>query len=303
MAAGDTLFAQVGLLLHGDGADGGTTITDSSSAPKTPTNTGVATSSTKSLFGGAALHFSAAGNRLVYAHNSAFQPTGDFCIEVAVLLPTTSGATRVIVWKGTSTGPYPYYIYIDGSGYVQANAFGASSLLMSLRSTSTLAANTFNRIAFDRNGDTFRLFVNGSLVASDTASGASYSNASDPLVIGNTSDGGYGVGSGGDAYIDEVRITLASRYTASYTPATEEFPGAFAYSVSGNVKDASGANAARTVRAYREDTGALANSTVSDASTGNYSMSVSVGTAHTVVAYPAFGENLPALVHRGVTPT
>ena len=43
------------------------------------------------------------------------------------------------------------------------------------------------------------------------------------------------------------------------------------YPISGNVKDASGANAARTVRIYRRSDGMYVGSTTSDPSTGNYS--------------------------------
>lgn len=43
------------------------------------------------------------------------------------------------------------------------------------------------------------------------------------------------------------------------------------YPISGNVKDASGANAARTVRIYRRSDGMYIGSTTSDPSTGNYS--------------------------------
>lgn len=43
------------------------------------------------------------------------------------------------------------------------------------------------------------------------------------------------------------------------------------YPISGNVKDASGANAARTVRIYRRSDGMYIGSTTSDLSTGNYS--------------------------------
>ena len=49
------------------------------------------------------------------------------------------------------------------------------------------------------------------------------------------------------------------------------FGTAFTYPISGNVKDASGANAARTVRLYRRSDGMFIDSTTSSPSTGNYS--------------------------------
>ena len=72
--------------------------------------------------------------------------------------------------------------------------------------------------------------------------------------------------------------------------------------ISGNVTGATGTPVARLVRAFREDTGALVNSTTSDATTGAYTISTPYSGEHTVVAYPVTGENLPALVHHGVIP-
>lgn len=49
------------------------------------------------------------------------------------------------------------------------------------------------------------------------------------------------------------------------------FGTVFTYPISGNVKDASGANAARTVRLYRRSDGRFIGSTTSNPSTGDYS--------------------------------
>ena len=91
-----------------------------------------------------------------------------------------------------------------------------------------------------------------------------------------------------------------ARYTANFTPPTDFFPAAG--EVAGVVRDASGDPAARTVRVLREDTGAFVFGVTSNATTGAYAASVSSSGAHTVIAYPAVGENLPALVLRGVIP-
>lgn len=59
--------------------------------------------------------------------------------------------------------------------------------------------------------------------------------------------------------------------------------GALTFEISGNVKNDAGANTARTVRAYRRDTGVLIGSATSDASTGNYSISTAYSGEHTIV--------------------
>lgn len=59
--------------------------------------------------------------------------------------------------------------------------------------------------------------------------------------------------------------------------------GGLVYEISGNVKDAAGANAARVVRVYRRDTGALVGSATSDAATGNYALTTEYEGEHTLV--------------------
>jgi hypothetical protein len=61
----DPYFSNVSLLLHGDGANGSTTIVDSSPSPKTVTAVGNAQISTaQSKFGGSSLAFDGSGDYL-----------------------------------------------------------------------------------------------------------------------------------------------------------------------------------------------------------------------------------------------
>lgn len=79
--------------------------------------------------------------------------------------------------------------------------------------------------------------------------------------------------------------------------------GVSALTLSGSVEDAAGASAARLVRAYREDTGALAGSATSNGATGLYSIATAYSGEHTLVFYPAgVDAGLGAIVLRGVTP-
>jgi hypothetical protein len=88
-AATDPNFADVSLLLHGDGTNGSTTITDNSPSPKTVTAFNSAAISTdQSRFGGSSLFFpggsiTGTSHRLESASNANFQfGSGDFTIEL-----------------------------------------------------------------------------------------------------------------------------------------------------------------------------------------------------------------------------
>lgn len=143
--------------------------------------------------------------------------------------------------------------------------------------------------AFDADAGTLAVTRNGSALAS--LSGLGLTEPWHP-VVGDDNSGG-------------SAITANFGATAfAYTPPDGFIAGIgdTAYALSGNVKDSSGANAARTVWAYREDTGALVDSTTSDGTTGNYSLVTPHPGAHTLSAYPDSGEALPALILRGVVP-
>ena len=114
--------------------------------------------------------------------------------------------------------------------------------------------------------------------------------------------------SGGDSVTDPSK-TVAN-FGASpfvHTPPLGFYPGfgeitPDTFALSGVVRDATNALAARKVAAYREDTNALVGTTTSDGTTGAYSIATPTDTAHTLVFYPAGGESLNALVLRGVLP-
>ena len=86
----DPNFANVSLLLHGDGANNSTTFTDSSSNNFTLSRVGdVKISTTQSKFGGSSIFFDGAGDYLTLANNSVFTFPSSFTVE-AWVFPTLS---------------------------------------------------------------------------------------------------------------------------------------------------------------------------------------------------------------------
>jgi hypothetical protein len=79
----DPVFNNVSLLLHGNGTNGSTTITDNSPSPKTVTAVGNAQISTaQSKFGGASIAFDGSGDYLTVLNSSQFNfGVDDFTIE------------------------------------------------------------------------------------------------------------------------------------------------------------------------------------------------------------------------------
>jgi hypothetical protein len=210
----DPQFTSVSLLLHGNGANGSTTITDSSPTPKTVTAVGNAQISTaQSKFGGASIAFDGSGDWLTI---SRIALTGDFTIEFFVRL--NSASNDAIIAVGDSifyqllrlnengiAGKISAYI---GSGYVFSSV------------TSGIAANTWNHVALVRSGVTFYLFVEGQQLAVNTSPGT---EARGPLSL-NLIGAGYTGIHALNGFIDEFRCSNVARYTANFTPPTAPFP-------------------------------------------------------------------------------
>lgn len=299
--AGDPHYNNVSLLLHFDGANGSTAFSDSSAVPHTITASGAAALSTaQSKFGGASLAVSWGAFAAVEPSSRLDVATGDFTVEMWIR-PAAIGSSGMLINKaeGTNSG-YPFQAYMSASGGLVFRAYNASvQELFTITSAGGLfSVLDWAHVALVRSGSGFAAYVNGVGVGSATYAGALPSNSS-AVSIGAYSNGAAPF----SGYIDELRITKGlARYTANFSPPTEAFGGPIEAALSGVVRDAADAPAARLVRAVREDTGAAVGSVTSDAVTGAYIIATTYAGPHTLIAYPAAGENLPALTLRGVVP-
>ena len=262
MTIADAHFPKVALLLHCNGTNGSTTLTDSSANPKTVTVGGNAQISTaQSRFGGASLLLDGSGDYASVANDANFDAgTGDFTIEMSCYRTGAGTGDRFLMERSNGAG---FLLRWSSAGNLQF--FIASSSVAS--ATFAFTVNTWYDIAVTRVGTAVNIWVNGTSIASGTSSGSITAAASITI-------GGYRVGLSDyfQGHIDQVRFTsLQGRYTGTYTPAAAEFP-AYYGQISGVVRDSTTTPVQRTVRAYRRDTGALVASTTSDPVTGAYTI-------------------------------
>jgi len=222
----DPDLSNVSLLLHGDGADGSTTIVDSSPSPKSVTAVGNAQVSTaQSKFGGASLLFDGTGDAATVPNSLDFRLNGDFTVELWVY-PVNLINERYFLshydfgssqrdWRfgvSAATG-HLHFQFLSPNG-TAANQINANA---------SLTEGVWQHIAVSKSGSISRIFINGVQRASTTSlidlGGSSASLSVGSLLNNGTPD--YGV----DAYIDEVRITKGvARYTSNFTPPTAAFP-------------------------------------------------------------------------------
>jgi hypothetical protein len=220
----DPNYSSVSLLLNGNGTNGSTTFTDSSSYGHTVTPVGNAQISTaQSKFGGASMAFLGFGSdRATISDDVALQyGTDNFTIEMWVYITSFgNGFTPIVKWNGISSSGR-LGIYIDSSQISTDTTFFVTLNYTVVQNISN-SLNTWYHIALVRSGTSLYIFRNGTLHRQ-----AAISSSQSFTTSGNVTLGSYpNAFSTGNGYIDDLRITKGvARYTANFTPPTAQLPG------------------------------------------------------------------------------
>jgi len=204
----DPYFAFNSLLLHGNGTNGSTVITDSSGSPKTVTAVGDAQISTaQSKFGGSSIAFDGSGDYLSTTAGSIRQAVDPFTIESWAWITTRTN----FVLLSSLTNLF-YLQEVGGTVY-----FGDNSSNPIQFSAALLPLNSWFHLAISFNGATYRIYLDGAQVG--TTNLLLNSVVLDGVRIGNK--GGANI----TGYLDDLRITKGvARYTSNFTPPTLPFP-------------------------------------------------------------------------------
>ena len=223
-AAGDAYFSQVSLLMHFNGANGSTTLTDSSSNAFSVTRNGSPQISTaESKFGGSSLLLNGSSDIVLPAASAFNFGTDNFTIELWVRFASLSGGQRIGGGDRQGGGSYNWAIYkANGSSTLTFLAGdGSSPWSMGNTGFGTVTVNQWHHVAIVRNGNTFTGYIDGVAGGSFSSSGSIVSNSTNGAFFG------YATGDYFNGYVDEIRITKGAngaRYTANFTPPTAAFP-------------------------------------------------------------------------------
>jgi hypothetical protein len=204
-------------LFHFDGADGATRFLDSSGMGKALVPTGnPEISVVQSKFGGSSLSVSGTGtsqtNYLTCSGGSEFVFYGDFTVDWWQFVVSYPDVV------GTFVGTASFGVGWSNTG---ANwAVGYDSLSTSITAATT---NEWHHVALTRAGATYRAFVDGALVYTNTA--YTGTKVADGILristYGTTAN--YGDFNG---YLDELRVVNGrALWTAAFTPPTAAYPG------------------------------------------------------------------------------
>ena len=210
-SSSDSNFSNVSLLINGDGSNGSTSFSDSSSKSNSITAAGdtqVSTSVKK--FGTGSIYFDGSGDYLSTSDSTNIG-TGEYTIEMWIY-PTTTGSGTLIDTRGSNPGT-------DGVGLFQANdRLQVYTNGYLINETSALTLNQWQHVALVRNSGTLTAYVDGSFVASVSNSDNHTNNS---INIGANVGNSFNY----TGYIDEIRITKGvARYTGNFTAPAAAFP-------------------------------------------------------------------------------
>lgn len=216
----DPFFSNVTALLHLNGADGSTTITDSSPSPKTFTATGGLTISTaQSKFSGSSASFNGSTRYIASASNAAFGPdSSDFTVECWLYLNSVPTAIVAIAERWNVNG---WFTNIDSLGRLYAGMTNTTTGTRIITDPVSVAANTWIFFAFVKQSNNLYLFKDGVSVGTPVTDMVGTINAvTDTLDIGrDNSNARYFNG-----FIDEFRITKGTaRYVSNFNPPLTQF--------------------------------------------------------------------------------
>lgn len=212
----DPYYHLVKLQLNCNGTDASTTFTDTSPVGRTVTALGNAQIDTaQSRFGGASALFDGAGDYLTTPNSADFAST-TFTVECWVRFNVLAALSSSLIsqYQGVSNGWWIEYLNADTKINVGFSGDGAD-----ITSTTTPVINTWYHVAVSGVSGNYRLFING-VQEGSTYTGATTLTSTAALEIGRLSSVGVDYLNG---WIDDVRYTAATRYTANFTPPTREF--------------------------------------------------------------------------------
>ena len=214
-----TLVPNLVSLLHFDGADSSTIITDYLGNTWT-SNGGAQLDQTQAKFGQSSLLLDGTDDYVSCEQNSNWDFSGGkWSVDCQVYL--NSIASDGVVWsQGTDANNYMQLVILS-TGEVQFDIVTASSTVVTMVSSGLgLTTGSWYLIEVGETGDAYKLYVDGVVVASttDTDRAIAYAGA---FEIGRI---GFGTANYLNGWVDEFRVfNGAPAHTAAYTAPTEAY--------------------------------------------------------------------------------
>jgi hypothetical protein len=211
----DSNWANVVLAVPMDGSDGSTSFTDVKG--NIPTVIAATLSTLQSKFSGSSGKFS--NGNVSYPSVASFNvDNSDFTVEFYTFLSTSgrSSSSDGVLFQIGGDNSNGYFrivsLYPETPAKLEVVGYNAGVVVLVPSPAATLSDDTWYHVALSKQGDIYRLFLNGVLYSSATVV---YTHTQGNVSIGRSTAGSYPF----NGYIDNLRFTNGvSRYNAGFTP-------------------------------------------------------------------------------------
>ena len=212
---GDGSITMPVLMLHMDGSNNSTTVTDSVGGTITAMGTAKLSTSTAVQGTASLLLPGTTGSYVKAAQSDVYaMGTNDFTIEAYVKTSSATGQTILGQWDGSNASSQTIF-GIDSTGKLALALADLNFNDFTLKAGSSVVDGRWHHVAYTRLGNTHTLWLDGNSVGSTTSSAARFSSNVD-LFIGQYQCCYYYPFNG---YIDDLRITKGKAlYTTSFLP-------------------------------------------------------------------------------------
>ena len=214
--------ANTKLLLHMDGADDGTSFTDSSASSQGITRYNAVTKTGVKKFGTASGYFDGTGDYLAITADASLTLDADFCVEYwAYMTASETNSAQICsanYYTAGKNGNWYVAIRDDRVTFASFDGTGTNESVSKTGMSNDL--NRWYHVACVRSGTILKLFLDGIEQASGTVTKSLVDGSDGGLEIGRLTS--YGDHTG---YIDELTIVKGEAvHAANFTPARSAFP-------------------------------------------------------------------------------
>lgn len=223
LVSGNDTYTKV--LLHFDGTDASTTITDSNSGGSAHTwtaNGNAQIDTAQSKFGGASGLFDGTGDYVTASDHADFTlGSGDWTVDVWFRVAGGDGSTLRLAGQSDSSltsTTRTFMITRTAANIIQAQAFvGSTGTVCTGTTQFTTAVNTgWHHVAMVRSGNTLKLFIDGAQEGGDQSITGTVNDSANALSVGRLGEEGANYFNG---WLEEFRLSVGvARWTTTFTP-------------------------------------------------------------------------------------
>lgn len=215
----DPHWNSVVLLMPFEGANNGTIFTDARANRAITRSGNVVTSTAQSKWGKGSAYFDGSGGFLSVAGSTDFNLPGDFTIEAWLyVIAYGNFGTCFLSRAKNANGNGDYGAYFNSLVGAFWDGVSGTAISASIPGGMQLLG-LWRHWAYTREGDIFKVFIDGQLIGSNTYS-APLLTSDAPLTIGRFADDNLLM----NGYMNDLRVTNGvARYSTSFNPPTAPF--------------------------------------------------------------------------------